>query len=283
MLLVDVDIKNMLEDNRIVIFSNNDEKPFIPSEQIGPGSIDLRLGNSFRKYKPTIDTITGSLENATDLFSVDDDQEITIQPNEIILALTIENVLLPPNIAAFITGRSSIARLGLMVQATQDFIQPGSKAPVPLQLINVTNKPIKIKPMLRICQIILFRTSSSTEKPYSSQPQSKYRDETSIPNESELYKEINPKTANSKNVDQVDPKIEQIGREIDKTGKESPSDQALNALLSAVNLILGGAIGAIIIEWSNSRFSSNEFTFSLFIIIFCLIMIIIANWRKIQK
>lgn len=190
MIFVDTEIKRLIGENKISVFSTRPDQPFEIEKQVGSASIDLRLSNHFIRFKTDLNEISFQEKNPVENFSVNDQDFLILNPNEVVQASTIEVVQLPGDIAAFVTGRSSVARLGLMIQATQDFIQPGSKALIPLQLINVTSKPMKIPPLFRICQIILFQTSGNTSKEYSSLPSAKYKDEVLVPQASKLHTEM---------------------------------------------------------------------------------------------
>ncbi|MRE70795.1 dCTP deaminase, partial [Escherichia coli] len=48
-----------------------------------------------------------------------------LHPGELALAVTLESVTLPDNVVGWLDGRSSLARLGLMVHVTAHRIDPG--------------------------------------------------------------------------------------------------------------------------------------------------------------
>jgi len=85
-----------------------------------------------------------------------------LHPQSMILGSTFEFISLPNNIVASIEGRSSWARMGLMI-ATAVYVEPGFKGCITLELSNVSNIPIKLYPGMRIGQIIFSETSSSSE------------------------------------------------------------------------------------------------------------------------
>ena len=70
--------------------------------------------------------------------------------------------------AKLISGRIeagvSLARLGLSVHCTGDFLNPGYRGHMPLQLINFSPNPIRIFPYLPICQLMLAPISSRPRK-----------------------------------------------------------------------------------------------------------------------
>lgn len=205
MVIIDKDLKELIDKKRLLIQVGDENPPFNPIEQIGPSSIDLRLSRVFRKYKSeahivdltqsTTDLIeeentdlTG--EENTELIELPLDGDLIIKPGELLLGLTVEAITLPADISGFIAARSSIARLGLSV-VEQPLIHPGYSGSIALQLKNNIDRPIKIKPLLVICQVMFLKTTNSAEKPY----EGKYLYESRIPLASQLDKNKQPKEA----------------------------------------------------------------------------------------
>jgi dCTP deaminase len=124
---------------------------------IGPGSIDLTLGEQFRFFKDKKKVI---VEEDTDytLLTKPKSGKVTIKPGEFILGVTEENVRLPENVCGFLSGRSRFARLGIIVHATASFIQPGINNKQVLEIYNMSDKPLVLKPGLKICQLTLIET-----------------------------------------------------------------------------------------------------------------------------
>jgi dCTP deaminase len=133
--------------------------PFEP-DQIGPGSIDLRLGNEFRVFKKLRNACMVedriSLEELTERIEVED--SFTLMPGETVLGITHERIKLPANICGWLEGRSRFARMGLVIHMTAGFVQPGINNRQVLEIGNLAPFPLILKPGVRICQIILERT-----------------------------------------------------------------------------------------------------------------------------
>ncbi|MDI6737066.1 MAG: dCTP deaminase [Nanoarchaeota archaeon] len=131
-------------------------EPFTPSN-VGPASIDLRLGNEFRVFKKggaiTADESVRQ-ESFTNLVKA---EKITLKPEEFVLAITEERITLPENTCGFLYGRTKFARLGIMVHATASFIQPGISNRQVLEIKNISPRPIALNHGLRICQLILMK------------------------------------------------------------------------------------------------------------------------------
>ena len=133
-------------------------EPFDP-ETIGPASVDLTLDNKFRIYKQ-FQEIHDVNDNAdykkiTELIETD---SIIIKPQETLLGITKEKVILAPNICGWLEGRSRFARLGLMVHISASFMQPGISNQQVLEISNVGNVLLRLHAGTKICQFIFQRT-----------------------------------------------------------------------------------------------------------------------------
>ena len=183
---VDRDIEAALKSGRIKV------KPF-KKDMIQPGSLELSLGNDFRVFRfarvPIIDTKHRKpIEELTDLIHVKNGEGFYLLPGELVLCATRESLVLPPDICGRLEGRSSFARLGIMVHATSGFLHPGSRGRQTLEISNMTQLPVIVYPGLRICQIIFEETTSPARIPYSKKKGAKYVDQKG-PEASKLYKE----------------------------------------------------------------------------------------------
>ena len=130
MRLCDKDIYQHIKDGKIVM------TPEPHYEEISGVTVDIRLGNKFRVFEdhaaPYIDlsgpkTQVQEAMNSvmSDEIYVDDDKSFFLHPGELALAVTHESITLPANIVGWLDGRSSLARLGLMVHVTAHRIDPG--------------------------------------------------------------------------------------------------------------------------------------------------------------
>jgi len=127
---------------------------------VGPGSIDLRLGNEFRVFKKLRNACVVEdrieLEELTEPIQVDD--SFTLMPGETVLGITRERIKLPGNICGWLEGRSRFARMGLVIHMTASFVQPGINNRQVLEIGNLAPFPLVLKPGVRICQVVLERT-----------------------------------------------------------------------------------------------------------------------------
>ena len=90
---------------------------------------------------------------------------------------TLETVILSNEFAGIITGRSSFARLGIMVHCCQEFINPGHGQSIPLQIINMAPCPVELDLRVPICQLVLFKLATPASGEYKTAGRSKYADE----------------------------------------------------------------------------------------------------------
>ncbi|MEM5882383.1 MAG: dCTP deaminase, partial [Candidatus Aenigmatarchaeota archaeon] len=113
----------------------------------------------------------------TDLFQLKSENSVfVIHPYEFVLASIYEYIKLSDNIAAQIQGRSSFARLGLIIHTSAGWIDPGYSGYLTLEMFNVNKKPIVLRPLMKIAQISFFEVNS-VEVPYYKRKTSKYMNE----------------------------------------------------------------------------------------------------------
>jgi len=187
MILSDKDIKKYIKGRKIRI---SPEPNF--SEQLGSASLDLRLGNEFRVFDhtryPFIDTKDAkTFKNITQLIKIENSESFVFQPAQFILAITLEKIELPNNIAARIDGRSSFGRLGIVIHSTAGHIDPGFKGKINLEMENIGMIPVLLYPGSRICQLVFETLSSPAQVPYDMKKGAKYLKAKS-PEESKLEK-----------------------------------------------------------------------------------------------
>ena len=144
--------------------------PLLSEDQIGPASVDLRLGSKFislrRPETSGIDPVADQTGPAQSTMHVRFGNAMWLQPQQFVLGATLEFVRLPPNLAAFVVGRSSWGRLGLVV-ATAIMVQPGFAGSLTLELANEGDTPIRLYPGLRVAQLVLLATQGMAEHSYN--------------------------------------------------------------------------------------------------------------------
>ena len=169
MILSDTSIKKALTEGRLVIDPTpgaDEPSPFDRS------SVDLRLGPDLRIPKQDLSIILdpSSGSTSTTLETLYDKEEIQpqgyiLEPGRLVLGITREAIKLPlphdmdPGVsgclAARVEGKSSLARLGLLVHFTAPTIHAGFEGPIALEILNLGPSKIRLTSGLAICQLIL--------------------------------------------------------------------------------------------------------------------------------
>tara|TARA_Y100001935_G_scaffold223408_1_gene198794 strand:+ start:27714 stop:28295 length:582 start_codon:yes stop_codon:yes gene_type:complete len=182
MRLCDKDIIQALNDGRIAI------NPRPEDDQISGVSIDLRLGNRFRVFSshntPFID-LSGSREEVNqavekvmgDEVQLESSDNFVLHPQELALGVTLESISMPDNLVGWLDGRSSLARLGLMVHVTAHRIDPGWNGNIVLEFYNSGKLPLALRPGMSIGAMSFETMSNSASRPYTKRSDAKYRDQ----------------------------------------------------------------------------------------------------------
>lgn len=140
--------------------------------QIGEASIDVRLGREFIVTKHTrissLNPIRRTvLEKTIPLYQekikLDFGQPYILHPQELVLASTLEFIALPKDLMAYVVGRSSWGRLGLII-ATATMVDPLYRGVITLELINVGRLPIHLYPCARVAQLVLHAVPNGEER-----------------------------------------------------------------------------------------------------------------------
>jgi dCTP deaminase len=170
MKLSDVDIRNYLDEGRLVV------DPLVP-EHIGPISIDLSLDGRFLFFKHSQLTLINVRERTLkeelreadlmDEIDVGADGRFILQPGQFALGSTVERVALPADLAGWLDGRSSLARVGLMVHATAHTLEPGWDGAITLEFFNAGNVALALYPGVRICAVSFEKLTTPVERNYA--------------------------------------------------------------------------------------------------------------------
>lgn len=170
----------MLSDRDLKRCIQNGELSFVPEiypDQVGPASIDLRLGNVFKIFRrgslTYIDPKDGLSPNCMEEIVREDHEAFVIHPGTFVLVSTFEYIMVGPALAARVEGKSTLARMGILVH-TAGFIDPGYSGVITLELSNLSGLPVRLYPGMFICQIAVHRLSSPAEVPYNLRKKSAY-------------------------------------------------------------------------------------------------------------
>ncbi|QYJ73849.1 MULTISPECIES: dCTP deaminase [Shewanella] len=182
MRLTDFEIEQALDAGTILI----EPRPSI--DAISGVSVDVRLGNQFRVFQdhtaPFIDLsgpsaeVQAALDRVmSDKIDIKDGDAFFLHPGELALAVTLESVTLPADIVGWLDGRSSLARLGLMVHVTAHRIDPGWQGKIVLEFYNSGKLPLALRPGMTIGALNFERLSGPVSRPYNKRKNAKYKDQ----------------------------------------------------------------------------------------------------------
>lgn len=154
--------------------------PLVDDKQVSEGSIDLRLNTEFIVTKRTkfgsIDPVTNRLELDSLIMGYQErtyvklGDGLNLHPNQWILGSSLEYIKLPNDLMAYVVGRSSWGRLGLII-ATAPIVHPRYAGVITLELANLGDAPLKLYPGIRVAQLVLHKT----KKGETLSPPSKYQ------------------------------------------------------------------------------------------------------------
>lgn len=158
----------LLSDQGVKWVMENDDFAISPwkEERLQPASIDMTLGSRI-----SVDTGSGVLflerpDSYQPRVMSLKDMNLNLQPGAFILGHTVESVRLNANLAGRIEGKSTLGRLGLIVHSTAGWVDPGFAGQLTLEISNISNRPIALRPGMLIAQLCLFTLDSPSEKPY---------------------------------------------------------------------------------------------------------------------
>ena len=117
------------------------------------------------------------------------DDHFIIHPGQFILAHTLEYIKLPTYLAARLEGRSSLARLGIIIHSTGGFIDAGFEGQLTLEMTNINKVPVKLYPGMKIAQIAFEILDKEAERPYNQRIESKYNKQRG-PTLSKIFKDF---------------------------------------------------------------------------------------------
>lgn len=172
-ILVDFEIRKEIAEGKLIL------EPF-DDALIQPNSYDVRLSNHFSWHEKGqwSDTVIDPYDSESVLNGLVHlvDESLVIQPGHFVLGATQERICLPKYIVGQLTGKSSLARLGIMVHVTAGFIDAGFSHPpaqITLEIVNVGNRTVRLHAGMAIAQMVFTRTLPC-EIPYNQKPGAKY-------------------------------------------------------------------------------------------------------------
>ncbi len=161
MYLSDIDIKKAVTAKTIVL------KPFDES-RLQPASYDILLGNTFLlndSHSTAIIDPVKKIYSPTREIKVRDGAEFILRPGISILGSS-KDFFGSDHYLIQLSGKSSLARVGLMIHNTAGIVNPGHFLHITLEITNQNNIPIVLRPGMKIAQITFSMLSSPPAQNY---------------------------------------------------------------------------------------------------------------------
>ena len=163
MVLSDRGIKEALKKGYIKI------DPF-DEKNLQPASYDLHLDKQVLLFDRNNMSLLDPKEDSNRLMKKIDIPEdgLIIHPGEFMLSNLVEVTGVDSSHIGRLEGKSSLARIGLLIHTTAGFLDPGNSLRLTLEMVNLSPLPIKLYPNMKIAQIAFERMETPCERPYGS-------------------------------------------------------------------------------------------------------------------
>lgn len=159
--------------------------PFVPCQEgkpsygLGSFGYDVRLGRRFLVPADRRDVVLDPLRFPPGLFQeVEADRAFALAPHTMVLAESVEWVNMPDDVLGLVTGKSSYARCGLVMNMTP--LEPGWRGRLTIELVNRSPYPIRLHVGQGIAQILFFRGERPTRIYGEKEAGGRYQDQLGV-------------------------------------------------------------------------------------------------------
>lgn len=162
MFLSDKDIREAVKNGAIVI------EPF-SEDKLQVASYDVTLGNEFEivdRHQIVASDPARKIFPKTRKIIIADGEEFVLHPGENVLGKQKEFIGVDLEHLILLSGKSSLARIGLVVHNTAMLFNPGHKFFPTFELVNSSNIPIILRPGMEVAQLIFAKLTSPATKSY---------------------------------------------------------------------------------------------------------------------
>ncbi len=161
MYLSDNDIEKAVEDGEIVL------EPF-DKKRLQPASYDILLGNRFllsEQHKGAkIDPVKKVFPETREII-LKDDEEFVLHPGVTVLGFS-HDYFGSDKYLIHLNGKSSLARIGLVVHNTAGLVNPGHYLNIVFELYNTNIIPIVLRPKMPIGQLTFSELRTPHKRSY---------------------------------------------------------------------------------------------------------------------
>lgn len=141
--------------------------PLLDAEQtLVDAAVDVRLGTEFILFRKEAfdalnfsltDSITSNLGRYQQRVVRRIGESFVLHPRQLVIGSTLEYVQLPSTLMAYVIGKSTWGRTGLVI-ATATKVDPGFRGCITLEIINEGEVPLTLMPGIPIAQLVFHRT-----------------------------------------------------------------------------------------------------------------------------
>jgi len=172
--LPDFLIREYIEKGKMVIDNlTSDWK-----EQLDQVSIDFHLGHDIKLFKSGayrfVDTRRGLPDDAMEEVNLREGDPFILEPGAFAITATKEVLKLPNDILGRLEGKSSLARLGILVHSTAARFDPGWNGAPVLELGNMGPKPAILYAGMPICAFTFEKLAVSVKRGYAGSHSDRY-------------------------------------------------------------------------------------------------------------
>jgi deoxycytidine triphosphate deaminase len=169
-----IQLHRLISEERLIV------EPFeLREKQVPPATIDLTLRGRVLKYKLDSYLIGEEITEEKKGYEEIENGIYRLPPGNSAIFQIYEKLGLPPNIAGLVIPRSSITRLGIVIQPT--YLNPGYMGYCPVTVVN--HAPFEVKIPFkngrspRFLQVMFFELTSIPHRKYGEGIDEKYQKE----------------------------------------------------------------------------------------------------------
>lgn len=166
MILSDRELRAAMDCGSLVI------DPAPADDAIQPASIELHLDLSGGALRPVRGVTTHLRKGVKAAPATAHDPcvggVLRLAPGDCALVTTRERVVIPSGLVAQVAGKSSLARLFLIVHTTAGWIDPGFDGTITLELVNHSPQTLVLDDGMKVAQLVVMRLTSPALRPYGS-------------------------------------------------------------------------------------------------------------------
>ncbi|MEF3244502.1 MAG: dCTP deaminase [Caldisericaceae bacterium] len=138
---------------------------------------DMRLSDEFKVFTNVFSEIIDPKNFTTKSFVDIKGDYVIIPPNSFALGRTLEYFRIPRNVLCVVLGKSTYARMGIIVNVTP--LESGWEGFVTIEISNTTPLPVKVYAFEGIAQVLFFEGDEPCETSYAER-KGKYQKQTGI-------------------------------------------------------------------------------------------------------